>query len=217
MPDHAPYAEAALNQLYNMLFADDPADFAGVASGRLAALVEESPHPASLTAIAVDGGVESRLRVLAYRRLAQLEWPTSSDRPLLGVIVEVALDEGLDVLAAYADGSLRYINHAGGATIVESAGPLDAQVAVLFDAARPLVAAIGPWLDERLPPPPTGQARISLLVGPDLYFGQGSVGTLSADILGGPVMDAATALLHAVALLGREDGAVSGDADGGDD
>jgi hypothetical protein len=71
------------------------------------------------------------------------------------------------------------------------------------------VAAIGPWPEQRLPPPPAGRARISLLVGPDLCFGEGPLEALSADPLGGPLMGTATALLQAVGDLAAAGGAAS--------
>lgn len=114
-------------------------------------------------------------------------------------MVEVALDAGLDTLAAYADGGVRYINHAGGVSVVEP-GPLQAQVDVLLASARPVVAAIGPWHGERPPAPPTGSARLGFLVGDEYYFGQAPTEALAADALAGPVLRAATNLLAAVAL-----------------
>lgn len=189
MPDHSAYAEPSLNQLYNLLFADDVDAFATLTEGK---------DPGTL---AGDESAESRLRVVAYRQLKSAGEPPAVDPPLLGVIVEIAMEGGLDTLAAYADGRVRYINHAGGVVVVEEGSMLASQVGALLLAARPVVAAIGPWQDDRLAPPPAGEARLTFLVGGDIYFGQAPFAALATDGLAGPVIAAATTLLQAVVAL----------------
>jgi hypothetical protein len=183
------YPDRARNEIYNMLFADDPEVFKAAEQG----------DPAE---VAADDSAESRVRAVAFRRLKQSGTSSPLEPPpLLGVVVEIALDEGLDTLAAYADGRVRYINHAGGMTIVEEGNLLAAQVEALMLAAQPVVNAIGPWTGERQPPPPTGQARLTFLVGGELYLGQGPFGALAGDAMAGPVLTAATTLLMAVTAL----------------
>lgn len=191
MPSFRAYADPAADGLYQLLFADDLAAFPGDGSSE-----------AELTATAHDLAAESRLRVVAYRRLYELG--RDVDGPLLGVIVEVGLDAGLDTLAAYADGRVRYINHSGAMSIVEDAAVLGAPVKALLVAAEVAAAASGPWDGDRLPPPSAGSVRLSMLVGGRLHFGQGPIDQLSADPLGGPVLQAASALLSAVAGLSVE-------------
>src|SRR6188474_2086582 len=152
-PKVTAYPDRARNEIYNMLFADD-----------VVALKPATPD-GDLAAVAADDEAESRVRAVAFRRLKAAGKTLPADPPLLGVIVEIALDEGLDTLAAYADGRVRYINHAGGMTIVEEGSPLRAQVDGLLLASQAVVARIGPWRGDRLPPPPTGQARLTFLVG----------------------------------------------------
>jgi hypothetical protein len=191
-PKVTAYLDRARNELYNLLFADEVDAFTATTPA------------ADPEAVAVDEDAESRLRVVAYRRLQAAGKTPPANPPLLGVIVEIALDEGLDTLAAYADGRVRYINHAGGMTIVEVDSPLRAQVDGLLLAAQPVVARIGPWHGERLPPPPTGQARLTFLVGGDLYFGQAPFEALAADPMAGPVLSTATALLTALVAMQGE-------------
>jgi hypothetical protein len=190
------YPDPALNQLYNLLFADDVGAFP---------MVEASATTEALTSVAEDDKVESRVRVVALRRLAERGVPPSVKPPLLGAIVEIGLHEGLDTLAAYADGGARYINHAGGVSIVEPGGPLTAQVEAVLLTAKRVVAAIGPWQGERLPPPSTDEARLTFLVGGQLYFGQGPFGALANDALAGPVLATATALLRTIAMLPKDE------------
>lgn len=195
--DITAYSDPALNQIYNLLFADDVDAFP---------MVEQSATTEALAATADDETAESRVRVVAYRRLAERGAPPSAEPPLLGTIVEIALDEGLDTLAAYADGGVRYINHAGGVSIVESGGPLTAQVEAVLLTSKRVVAAIGPWQGDRLPPPQTGEARLSFLVGGQLYFGQGQFAALARDGLAGPVLATATTLLSTVVALPKGNG-----------
>jgi hypothetical protein len=191
MPVENAYPDPALNQLYNLLFADDMDAFPMVGGS---ATTEE------LAAIAGDESAESRVRVVAFRRLGERAVPPPDQPPLLGAIIEIALDEGLDTLAAYADGGVRYINHAGGVSIVEPGGPLTSQVEAVLLTAKRVVAAIGPWQGDRPPPPSTGEARLTFLVGGQLYFGQAPFAALAGDPLAGPVLATATALLSTIEL-----------------
>lgn len=196
-----PYADQSQNDMYNLMFADDSDAFRGAAQGRLAPLFEPSATSGQLLEIATDPGVASRLRVIAFRRLRAAE-PTDSSAatalPLLGVIVEIGLEGGTDTLAAYSDGGVRYLNHAGPMVIVDDGRVFAREVGALLGAAGPLVAAIGPWTGARLPSVGAGVARLSFLVGDQLYFGQGPIDALATDARGGPVLAAATTLVGAV-------------------
>jgi hypothetical protein len=59
---------------------------------------------------------EARLRLWAWHNLRLLGKYPAPDlaRQVLGVVIEVPFEDSADVLAAYADGSARYINHQGG-------------------------------------------------------------------------------------------------------
>jgi hypothetical protein len=93
---------------------------------------------------------------------------------------------------------VRYINQTGKMSIIEGQVPeLIDKITKLFDAAKPLVARIGPWDKDRLPPPTKGNVRLSFLVSDGLYFGNGPMEQLSRDPLGGPVLLAAAELLNA--------------------
>ena len=190
-PQVTAYPDRARNEIYNLLFADD-----------VDALKPATPD-ADLATVATDDEGESRVRVVAFRRLKAAGKTPAGDAPLLGVIVEIALDEGLDTLAAYADGRIRYINHAGGMSMVEAGTPLRAQVDGLLLVSQSVVGKIGPWQGDRLPPPPAGQARLTFLVGGDIYFGQAPFEALANDPMAGPVLNTATALLSALVAFQR--------------
>ena len=66
-------------------------------------------------------GVESRQVLQAWHFLRQLGVtpPQNVAKLVYGVVVEVGMEEGLDIVAAYADHSARYINYSGAAIIWE--------------------------------------------------------------------------------------------------
>jgi hypothetical protein len=152
-------------------------------------------------------GWESRHVLQAWRFLRDhgLVPDASIAGEVLGVVAEVPIDAGHDVLAAYRDGSVRYLNHAGGATVVEvPAPPPVAEAAEAWLAVAQAVAdGIGPWDGDALPPLAAGDLRFTMLTRGGHRFGQGPAAALSADPGGGGLLAAATALLQAVVGLGR--------------
>lgn len=201
---YAPYVLDAANTFYNLVFCDDVEPFLAK-PGRppvywQTTLGAEPADVAALRALAEDPAQEGRLRYLAYARLRGAG-QTVPAKQLFGVIVEVPLQGGLDTLAAYAGGSVRYINQSGKMSIAEGVPALAADVQALFAAAQPLIDDIGPWTEPRLAPPAQGQVRLSFLVSDGLYFGQGPMQVLQRDAIAGPVFDAATSLLKAVVAM----------------
>ena len=199
----APYREAAANEIYHLLFCDDARAFAPrdrEPAPWQRTLFLDRPDAEAIRAVATDTALDARVRLLACRRLAQDgEAPAPGAKDLLGVVVEVALDAGLDTLAAYADGSVRYINHTGAMSIFEGrSDALAPAVDRLFSASREVVARIGPWDKPRLAPPERGRVRLSFLVTDGLYFGDGPMSQFQRDPLAGPVIASASALLTQV-------------------
>jgi hypothetical protein len=210
-PPHAfyrPYKNAEINQLYNLLFCDNFSLFAngGALAGPLVEVLSDAPDLEELDRISNDLDVESRVRALAFRRLQAMNVSVPSGR-LLGVIIEWPQTDGLDVLAAFPDGRLRYINHAEKLAIFESTPPdLVEQADELLRVSQPIVNRSGPWDRPRLPPPQGDLIRMNFLVSDGLYFGQGSYGALMEDPFAPPVINGAMRLLHMLvdAALARE-------------
>lgn len=193
-----PYGRADADQIYNLLFCDHPELFH---SGRIAGdsplgiVLSEASDIAAVRKIAEDGMQESRVRALAFHWLRRYEQPVPT-KVLLGVIVEVPQDGGLDTLAAYPDGRVRYINQTGKMSIFEEAPPdIVAAAKTLLEKSQPVVNAIGPWDKPRLPPPILGRVRLSFLVSDGLYFGEGEFDVFAKDAMAGPIIKAATDLL----------------------
>lgn len=198
--DYRPYPDDAANQLYALLFCDRPELFVNLGKA-WPTLFAPAADEAALRAIAGDAEIEARVRALAYGRLRQLGKSVPA-KQLLGAVIEVPLDAGLDVLAAYAEGGVRYINASGKISIFEGdAHPVLNEGRALLAASQTVVNQIGPWDQPRLPPPKAGNVRMSFIVSDGLYFGEGVFETLERDALGGPVLQAATKLLGAVVNL----------------
>lgn len=145
--------------------------------------------------------LESRHYLQAWHFLRMHgEQPSAEEaKHLYGLIVEVGMNEGADIVAAYEDHTARYYNYSGAGIVWEHPNDsLDALIDELLIAGKVVVDQIGPWEGERPPAPPTGQVRISLLVPSGLHFGQGPYEALSQDGMGGPVIAAAFGLMQAL-------------------
>lgn len=206
-PPYSPYSNEGVDEIYNLLFADDRAAFeerkgASPTSWQAALGADPADIP-TLERLAADESQEGRIRYLAYSRLRELGRPVPA-KTLLGVVVEVHLDEGLDTLAAYSDGGVRYINRSGKMVVIDRAAAVASRVSRLFDASAPVVARLKPWDGPRRAPPRRGSARLSFLASDGLYFGEGPMQALQRDAMAGPVIEQATQLLLAVVAAGTK-------------
>jgi hypothetical protein len=195
----APYKDEGLNKIYNLLFCDQPVLYKTgveqVSAYPWNILLAPVAAADDLQKVIADESIETRVKLLAYRLLSAIGQPVTQ-KELLGVVIEVGLENGLDTLAAYKDGTARYINHSG-KMIVWEADNARAELLIdtLFEKSQEVVAKIGAWEKSRLPAPGTDNVRLSFLVSDGLYFGQGPFDVLEADAMGGPVIHAATQLM----------------------
>ena len=209
-PIPGPYSNGQTNFLYQLLFCDNPDLFRaqpGVPPPDWQQILfSPAPDALAIRGIAEDRSAESRVRMLAYGWLKQHGHEVPKGE-LLGAIVEVGLEGGLDVLAVYTDARLRYINQTGKLAIFEAAPPdVAAQAAKVLAEARRVVAQIGPWDRPRLPAPSKGTIRMSFLVSDGLYFGQGPWPAMSRDPIAARFIAESSQLLKLVvdtALAGR--------------
>lgn len=197
-----PYKEDSVNFMYNLLFCDEPSLFNKANDGKSARWEEAlflNPNEKSVREVAENSEEESRIRVLAYNWLRENKKPLTK-AILLGVIVEVPLEGGLDTLAAYSDGRVRYINQTGKLTVVELGGSADIEKLAkeLVDVSLAVVEKIGPWENDRLPPPAKGNIRMTFLVSDGLYFGEGPLTIMQKDPMAAPVINKAVQLLQTV-------------------
>jgi hypothetical protein len=123
--------------------------------------------------------------------------PPEKAKELLGVVVEVGMDRGLDIVAAYSDVSARYYNYSGAVVVWERPdASLDEPINSLLNSAQVVVAKIGAWTDARPPEPSKGYIRINMLTPSGLHFGQGPFDVFASDPIGGPVVSAAGGLMQ---------------------
>lgn len=197
---HRPYKNNELSIIYNLLFCDGLSlyrdHFKGTPVSPWHELFLNPKQISELEKIANDPQTESRIRILAFNEWRRLG-AQSPKKELLGVIVEVGMPDGLDVLAVYRDHTARYINYSERMIIWENAqdAGIDGTIAELFRTSGELVSRIGPWDKDRLPPPKNGEARITFLVSDGLYFGYGPFDALFKDSMGGRVLTAASELM----------------------
>jgi hypothetical protein len=148
--------------------------------------------------------LESRQYLQAWHFLRDLgvSPPQDSAKEVLGVVVEVGMDRGLDLVAAYPDHHARYYNFSGAGVVWERPNDsLDKAIDDLMQAAATTAKAIGPWEKERPSPPPKGQARVNILTPSGLHFGQGPLNVISRDAIGGPVMALGFQLMQSLIKL----------------
>lgn len=194
---HSPYRDDTLDRHYHSLFCDQPpltaVDKRPIAAWQLA-LSSGPAFAGALRRLAEDRGVEARVRALACRQL-QRNGHVVTPRVLLGVVVELPTDDGLDTLAAYVDGSLHLLHGNGGLTqLNKPASAQLSQVQALLAAAQAVVEQVEPSSHAR-PAPPQRHVRLSCIVSDGLARLEGPMARLFADPQAGPVLQHALALL----------------------
>ncbi len=115
----------------------------------------------------------------------------------MAVAAEVAVAGRHDLLIAYRDHSVRYLNHSGGVAIVDPPNlPATAEVVDQWLAVgQQLANVIGVWDRSVLPHLPPGASRVLMLTPGGPRFGQGPDSQLRLDRGAAAFLDAATQLL----------------------
>ena len=196
-PFYRPYGNKAADFLYNLLFCDNPDLFRNGEQEKsaLATVLSGAATREAVEMIAVDPDIESRVRMLAFNRLRAMGLPTPA-KQLLGTIIEFPQHGGLDTLAAFADGRVRYINQTGHPAIFECApAGVVGKANALMRASQRAVDRHGPSDEPRRPPPSGDLIRLSFLVSDGLYFCEGSYDVLDDYPEAGPVLTAGGELL----------------------
>jgi hypothetical protein len=194
-----PYTDSAINFIYNLLFCDNinlykdntPPPY----SYPFDILFSQTSTDSDLQKIIDDSSRETRVKILAYNgQLAKGYKPNKKE--LLAVIVEVGLENGLDVLASFNDGTARYINQTGKVLVWEASDEKSkALTQDLLLKSQNIVDQIGVWDKPRRTAPTTGNARITFLVSDGLYFGEGPVDVLFNDPMASPALTSAAYLM----------------------
>jgi hypothetical protein len=205
-----PYRDSSTNLMYNLLFCDS-----------LNLYKKNTPQPVSypfdvlfsttsthsdLQKLIDDGQLPSRIRLLAYNKQTS-SGNLPKKKEILAVILEVGLDDGLDVLATYQDGTARYINHTGKLIVWEKEDAKSKAITeAIFLSSQDIVKQIGVWDKPRRPFPTKGNMRLSLLVSDGIYFGEGPINDLFSDPLASPTLIKATELMQYLTEMSLKSG-----------
>lgn len=149
--------------------------------------------------IAETDGLESRVTLQAWHFLRQAGQnpPEELGQQALGTVAEVPMKAKHDVLAAYRDGSARYLNHGGGAVIWDGEDPaIQAAIDNWLVAAQGLAYAIGAWDKPSLPVLPAGHLRVVMLTPGGHRFGQGPEAAIRSEAAVAQYLARATTLLQ---------------------
>ncbi|HQQ96762.1 MAG TPA: hypothetical protein PLX35_05835 [Cyclobacteriaceae bacterium] len=195
-----PYKDTSTNLVYNLLFCDNIELYKVSAQNGYTypfdILFSKTSTIADYQQVIDDATADTRSKVLAYNQ-QRTKGHIPEKIELLGVIIEVGLDDGLDVLASFHDGTARYINQSGKIVIWEAADETSIKLTQnLFEKGREIIKHIGPWDKARRPYPRKGTARITFLVSNGLYFGEGAMGVLFNDPMAGGALESGTALMQ---------------------
>lgn len=203
-----PYSDSGTNLIYNLLFCDNldlyKSNTQAPYSYPFNVLFSNTSTVTDFQKIINDTSTDSRVKILAYNQLI-LKGHVPDQKELFAVIIEVGLDEGLDTLASFKDGTARYINHSGKILIWETTDVESNELTQdLFTNSEEIVKQIGPWDQPRRPHPETGMVRITFLVSDGLYFGEGPMDVLFNDAMAGPALISATELMSYLTSKGME-------------
>lgn len=156
--------------------------------------------------ITLQEGLESRhyLQAWTFLRGHHQQPPAEVAKHVQGVVVEVGMAGGLDVLAAYQDHSARYINYSGAGVVWDRpSDSLDAVIDRVLARGSAIAAKIGPWDKPRPGPPPADRVRLSMLTPSGIHFGDGPMSVMSRDPFSAPLFSAATELMQALISIQR--------------
>jgi hypothetical protein len=197
-----PYPETSLNRIYDSFFCDDPSAYRPGPEKQPSAwqniLFNPEPDAVAVRGLAEDPVHQSRIRMLAFNWLRQRRLAIVR-KELLGIVTELRLPEGLLVVAAYTDGTVRYIGRTGKLVAFESSTANVAdQAGKLLAASRTAIEHIGPWEHARLPPPAEGNIRMTFLVSDGFYFGEGDSASMQQDPIGAPIVRATRKLEESI-------------------
>jgi hypothetical protein len=194
-----PYNDQSTNLVYELLFCDNTNLYKDHSTQTDSypwdILFSEATTKVDLEKILANVDIGSRVKILAYNKLRTMG-QNIDKKILLGVIVEIGLEGGLDVLASFNDGTARYINQTGKIIIWETADQISNNlINALFDNSYNIIAKIGPWDQPRKPNPEKGIVRITFLVSDGLYFGEGPISILFNDPMAGPALSSAAEVM----------------------
>jgi hypothetical protein len=138
-------------------------------------------------------GLNTRIQLQAWHTLVSLgELPIETLRGYTqSVVIENHNDQGLDIVAAYADNTARYWNYTGTGIIWETRDPeIDKLVFELLKIGFEITKRIGIDLRNAPPVPEKGFLRIYIMAYDGSAVGEGRFEQLSKDPMGNTAINA---------------------------
>jgi hypothetical protein len=204
----SPYASKNANFIYNLLFCDNlnlfkPKHDKDLAYWEKAFFIQ--PNADEIKSIAINPSTENRVRALAYNWLRDSGQP-STDDILLGVIIEVPLRLGLDTLASYGDGSIRYINQSEKIVFIEQSGnvKIEKLEKELVNLSAKYLKNNNIKIAQRRPIPKHGEIRITFLTSQGLRIVDGPMVSLQAQPDTGQIIGKAIEILTVIVDMAKE-------------
>ncbi|MEM7396190.1 MAG: hypothetical protein AAF492_27970, partial [Verrucomicrobiota bacterium] len=155
-----------------------------------------TPDYKALDKIANDKSNESRIRLMAFQRLREAEREVPAGQ-LLGTVVEVRWEEGLDTVAVFTDGRVRYIHHTGSGLEIEGAdNPFKRESSEVIAASRPIYESLEISSDKRPLPPRTEHARLTFLASDGVRLQEGRLDELKKDAAAKTLIESALDLVE---------------------
>lgn len=109
-----------IHPLAPLLFADTPIDGKDRDALGISTFLKFNDRAGAirrLNSAISDPTNEARMRLTAAATLRAWGEPIVTEEPMLGAVVEYPMETGVDYVAAYADGSARYLNYTGSGVI----------------------------------------------------------------------------------------------------
>lgn len=195
----APYTSDALNGLYNLIFCDRT---------ELVESKMQKPYPypynvlfsptssvEELRSVITDSGTDTRVRIVAWNKLRERSL-RNKQRVVLGVVIEIGMENGLDVLAVYDDLAARYINQSGKVLVNEKADIKSGLlIAKMLKSADSLAPNMQP-ADARGAFPVKGIVKLTLITTDGLCSAEGGPDVMFQGAKTAPVLRAGTELLQ---------------------
>ena len=199
------FADLAPGRLVEVLTSSTDGD-TGPGGARTAALIAAATAAARGDRMATMGAVtpfledpETRIRLQAWRiaRAVGYDPPVATAARAHGVVVEMGLDDGVDSIAAYEDGTARYLNHGGAAIVWEAQEPeVNARIEAMLHAARIVAEQTGPADGTPARPPGPGVASIAVLTDGGVHLGMGPADVFWRNPIAGPQLATALDLMR---------------------
>lgn len=195
------YTRASLDPLLARLQADAKSVFPWsnfVAANQALKEGDNAKAISQLKQIVETQGLNTRIYLQAWHTLVSLgELPVETLRGYTqGVAIENHMDQGLDIVAAYADYTARYWNYTGTGIVWETRDPdIDKLIFNLLSVGFEVTKRIGLGVRDTPPVPQKGYVRIYIMAYDGSTLGEGPYDQLSKDQMGGAAIGAAFNLM----------------------